>query len=89
MRRSRNTTTSTLASEGIGTRVRAARDKLNLNQQQLSKQSGVPLPTLKNIEGGRTKSPHTKTLEGLAQALRVAPGYLRTGEEPPPIAPKV
>lgn len=77
-------------SEGVGVRVRSARHNLNMEQQQLAEQSNVPLPTLKDIERGRTKNPHPKTLEALAGVLRVDAGFLRTGNQPPaPVAPKV
>ncbi len=76
--------------QGVGDRVRAARYKLNLEQSQLAERSKVPLPTLKDIERGRSKNPHPKTLEALAQVLRVEAGFLRTGEQPPaPVAPQV
>lgn len=76
--------------ESVGKRVRAARHNLNLGQQQLADQSKVPLPTLKDIEGGRTKNPHPKTLDALALVLRVDAGFLRTGnQQPAPVAPEV
>ena len=39
--------------------------------RSLARQSGVPLPTLRNIQYGKTKNPRTETLSALAKALNV------------------
>lgn len=74
----------------VGMRVRASRDRLNWEQQDLSDKSQVPVPTIKDIERGKTKNPRAKTLNALASALNVDAGWLRTGEKSPvKVAPEV
>ena len=70
------------ADETVGQRVGRLRDRLLLTQSGLSLASEVPLPTIKDIERGRTQTPHVATLRRLAEALRVEPEYLRFGDTP-------
>ena len=53
-----------------------------LTQCQLSDRSGVPLPTLKDIERGHSQTPRDSTLLLLAGVLQVEPQYLRFGDLP-------
>ena len=66
--------------ESIGTRLKRLRGQLVMTQLELAIKSGVPLPTVKNIERGFTLTPRVKTIRSLARALRVSASYLRNGE---------
>jgi len=46
--------------------------KRGMDQQELSKRSGVPQPIISNIVTGRTPTPRYDTLYLLARALRCA-----------------
>jgi len=43
-----------------------------MDQQELSRRSGVPQPMISNIVTGRTPTPRCDTLYSLARALRCA-----------------
>ncbi len=43
----------------------------NLSPRQLSEISGVPLPTIRNLQYGKTKNPRSETCSALAAALGV------------------
>lgn len=73
--------------ETVGQRVKYLRDNLMLTQSELHHVSGVPLPTIKDIERGATMRPHNATLERLAAALKVSPVYLLLGRSDPPPNP--
>ena len=62
---------TTFNRDTIGTRIRALRQDRVITQLELSSMSGVPLPTLKDIERGRTLNPRVKTIRRLATALEV------------------
>ena len=66
--------------ESIGTRLKRLRGQLVMTQVELAIKSGVPLPTIKNIERGFTLIPRVKTIRLLAQSLEVPASYLRNGE---------
>jgi transcriptional regulator with XRE-family HTH domain len=67
--------------ESVGARLRRLRGHKVLTQAELCAVSGVPLPTIKDIERGASKQPRTATLRALALALNVDVGYLATGEK--------
>lgn len=66
--------------ESIGNRIKRLRDQLVITQVELSIISGVPLPTIKDIERGATLIPRVKTLRALARVFRVSASYLRNGD---------
>ena len=51
-------------------RLEEYRNRRGMNQQQLSKASGVPQPMISDIENGNVLNPTIKTLAKLARALR-------------------
>lgn len=53
-----------------GERIRAARKKAKLTQDQLSMRSGIAAPTIRSYESGRL-NPKIETLSKLAKALEV------------------
>lgn len=53
----------------LGRRLREARERQNLTQQDLAVLSGVKLDTLRAIEQGRTPNPGVLTILRLADAL--------------------
>ena len=65
--------------ESIGNRLRRLRDSALMTQAELSRQSGVPLPTIKDIERGATTRPRNSTIRALAEALDVQPRFLLFG----------
>ena len=40
-----------------------------MTPRELSQRSGVPLPTIRNIQYGKTKNPHTDTIRAVAKVL--------------------
>ena len=69
--------------ETVGQRLRFLRDNLMLTQSDLHQASGVPLPTIKDIERGVSKRPRNATLARLAVVLQVSPTYLLFGRSEP------
>lgn len=55
----------------IGEKVKNARIKVNLSQIELASLSGISNDQLINIENGRTKKPHFKTLVRLSPYLNL------------------
>lgn len=66
--------------ESIGQRLKRLRRSMVLSQAELSNISGVPLPTIKDIERGVTAIPRGKTIRALAKALGVTASYLLNGD---------
>ena len=66
--------------ETVNRRIRRLRKQNVLTQAKLAKMSGVPLPTIKDIERGTSRSPRPRTLTALAKALKVTPSYLVSGD---------
>ncbi len=64
----------------IGARLRSARLRLALSQEDLATRSGVPVVTISRAENDRFEMPRPSTVRKLAQALDVAPGWLLFGE---------
>jgi transcriptional regulator with XRE-family HTH domain len=60
----------------LGSRVREARERLGLSQEQLAQQIAIERNTLWYIEAGRTKHPRADQIAALAQALQVSADYL-------------
>ena len=48
----------------------------NLSPRQLAEQSGVPLPTIRNIQYAKTQNPRTDTLSSIARVLGITIGEL-------------
>ena len=60
--------------------VRAAREALNLTQQQLAEKSGLSIATIRTIEQRRSAA-SVDTLDQLAAALRTTPVQLITPKQ--------
>lgn len=60
----------------ITLRVRELREARGWSQAELARQAGIRPSTLSAIENGQTNGVDFKTLEKLAGALEVDPGYL-------------
>ena len=67
--------------ETIGERVRRARQRLALSQDNLAEMSGVPKVTISRVENSRYGPPRPSTVRRLATALGVTPAWLLYGEE--------
>ncbi len=68
--------------ETLGERLRWARERKLLSQQDVSDRTGVMVATISRIENGRhSRRPLRVTLESLAEALDVSPTWLVFGEE--------
>jgi len=65
--------------EAVGNRLRRLRDRKPWTQAELSRASGVPLQTIKDIERGASKRPRNRTVRALADALQVSASYLLWG----------
>ena len=63
-------------------RIEEFRNKRKMNQQQLSKASGVPQPMISQIETGDVANPTIKTLYKLSVALKCTVDDLISEEEP-------
>ncbi len=64
----------------VGQRLRSARLRRVLNQEELAAQSGVPVVTISRIENDHREMPRSGTVRKLATALAVSPGWLLFGE---------
>ncbi len=60
----------------ITLRVRELREARGWSQAELANRSGVRRATISAIENDQTTGVDFETLEGLARALEVDPGYL-------------
>lgn len=60
---------------GLGSKLREARERLGLTQEQVAERSGVHATEVSRIEGGK-RDPQVSTLIRLANALGVEPGEL-------------
>lgn len=67
--------------ETIGSRIRAARKALGLNQTELAKAIGIDQSTVSDIENGALFG--ADVLMSLAQALLKSPQFIMTGEASP------
>ena len=66
---------------GIGKRIKEARLKKNLNQEELAKLIGVTASAIGNYENG-VSHPKESVLYKLFEALEVEPNYLFQDEMP-------
>lgn len=70
---------------GIGSRLRAARERLGWNREELAVQSGVSWSAVAQVESGRRRNLRPDTLSRLATALGVSIDYLVEGRPTPPM----
>jgi len=59
----------------FGTRLREARERLGLTQEEVAQRSGVHATEVSRIEAGK-RDPQISTLRRLAKAVDVKPGQL-------------
>lgn len=59
----------------FGTRLREARERLGLTQEDVAQRSGVHASEISRMEAGK-RDPKISTLERLAEAVEVKPGQL-------------
>jgi transcriptional regulator with XRE-family HTH domain len=71
-----------MAVSHLGSRVRAARDRLGWSREALAFKSGLSWSAVEQIESGRRRNARPDTLEALARALGVTIDYLVHGGEP-------
>jgi transcriptional regulator with XRE-family HTH domain len=64
---------------GIGTRVKAARQRLGWNREALAFHSGISWSAIAQVETGRRRNLRPSTLDALARALGVTIDYLVAG----------
>jgi transcriptional regulator with XRE-family HTH domain len=69
----------TRGKNGIGTRVRAARQRLGWNRETLAVHSGISWSAIAQVETGRRTNLRPSTLQSLADALGVTIDYLVAG----------
>lgn len=68
--------------DSIGARLRAARQRRFMTQEELSKESGVQVVTISRIENDRQEStPRLSTIRKLASALEVEAEWIMFGDE--------
>ena len=60
----------------VGRRIREARNKLNLTQQELAEQADVDYKYLQRIEGKTPQNLKLETIERIATALKISPAKL-------------
>lgn len=72
-----------MSEQTVGDRVKAARMRRALSQEQLGRETGVSEATINRIERGLNAQPRFVTIHKLAGALGVDPGWLLTGEGEP------
>ncbi len=66
----------------IGQRLRFARDRKVWTQEDLARESGVPVVTISRIENGRQEGqPRQSTIHRLAAPLGVEPAWLLYGDD--------
>jgi transcriptional regulator with XRE-family HTH domain len=59
----------------LGTKLREARERLGLTQEQVAQRSGVHATEVSRIEAGK-RDPQVSTVRRLAKAVEVKPGQL-------------
>ena len=67
--------------KGFGSRLRFVRERWKLTQDDLAKNAGVGVATIRRMEGGKF-DPRLSTASKLADALQVRVEWLLTGDEP-------
>lgn len=68
--------------DSIGARLRTARQRRFLTQEELAKASGVQVVTISRIENDRQESqPRLSTIRKLAKALGIEAEWIMFGDE--------
>ncbi|MFL5906541.1 MAG: MEDS domain-containing protein [Solirubrobacterales bacterium] len=67
---------------GIGSRLKATRERLGWNREALAFHSGISWSAIVQIESGRRRNVRASTLSALADALGVSVDYLARGAGP-------
>lgn len=67
----------------LGERVRELRERKGLSQTELAQAIGKQMLAVSQIERGKTESPRSDTLTGLAEALETSVDYLLYGHDLP------
>jgi transcriptional regulator with XRE-family HTH domain len=67
----------------LGSRVRAARERLGWSREALAYRAGLSWSAIEQIESGRRRNARPDTLDALSRALDVTIDYLVHGEPPP------
>jgi transcriptional regulator with XRE-family HTH domain len=67
----------------LGSRVRAARERLGWSREALAYQAGLSWSAIEQIESGRRRNARPDTLEALSRVLSVTIDYLVHGGQPP------
>jgi transcriptional regulator with XRE-family HTH domain len=67
----------------LGSRVRAARERLGWSREALAFRAGLSWSAIEQIEAGRRRNARPDTLEALSRALSVTIDYLVHGGSPP------
>lgn len=67
----------------LGSRVRAARERLEWSREALAYRAGLSWSAIEQIESGRRRNARPDTLEALSRALSVTIDYLVHGGVPP------
>jgi transcriptional regulator with XRE-family HTH domain len=75
------------APDTLGARIRAARRRLGMSQDELSAAAAIRQPNLSRLERGVGGPPSPEALDRLAAALRVDPAWLRGTTAAPTGAP--
>ena len=66
----------------IGARLKFARQRQALSQEDLATQSGVPVVTISRMENAPAeRQPRPSTIRKLSAALGVEPGWMMFGDE--------
>ncbi|KAB2710630.1 helix-turn-helix transcriptional regulator [Brucella intermedia] len=69
------TDSTLLAAHGFGERLKAARKKLDITQEELASRSGLSTITLSKLESG-VNNPSFNVIVALSISLKVEPNYL-------------
>lgn len=77
-----NVTENLIPDDGIGMRIKSARESKKLSQVDVHKKTGLSRTVLINYEAGRHK-PGAKELKLICDALQVSPNFLIYGTEQP------
>jgi transcriptional regulator with XRE-family HTH domain len=73
------------AADGIGSRVRAARERLGWTREALAFHSGISWSAVAQVESGRRTNLRPNTLAAFSRALGLSIDYLVNGGQSPPI----
>ncbi len=64
----------------VGERLKRARLRAAMTQDELTAASGIPKATISRIENGLNAEPRVSTIRKLAAALSVDPGWILVGD---------